>query len=211
MSAVAEPPNAAARTVMVNSPITSCRPAALAGLRPLKPQSRTLTHLLVCRLTDYALELSAHFVEVGELLVDTGEADVRDFVEAAETFHGVLTDDAAGHFGRSGARDSLFNIAGDVLDRLYREPPLFASLPHVIDEFLAIELLATAILLDDHDTEGMPLISAKSLTAVRALSSAAYRFTAVGIARIDDSGVFVTTKGTFHAGFSVTKVKGGKS
>src|SRR5258708_8040900 len=151
---------------------------------------RLLDPLLAEQLVDVALDLG----EVAELAVDRGEADICDVVEFAQLFHHQFADLTRRDLHLAGRPQLRLDLVDGCLDRRGRDVALLTSGHQPVEELLAVEVLAAAVLLDDVEGDVLdPLVRRETLVALQAFAPPPDRLTGVRIARVDNLELLVTT------------------
>jgi len=118
------------------------------------------------------LHLVAHGEDVWVGAIDAGEADVGDGVQLAQAVHHQLADHPGLDLGAAELEDLVLDIFDQRLELADGDRALLAGQADTLVELLAVEWLAPAIGLDDHQLgENDTLDSAEALQA--ALAAAA--------------------------------------
>ena len=115
----------------------------------------------------------------------------------------MLHDEAAdvlrGDFAVHRVADIALDLIDEVQDALHRDIALVTRPYDAVEDLVALEYLAAAIVLDDHERELLDdFVRREALAAGTALAAAAYRHAVIRRARVDDAAVFVFTIGTSH-------------
>src|SRR6185503_19561624 len=122
------------------------------------------------------VDLALQRLEVVEALVDAGEPDVGDLVELAELLHRERADARRRDLGRALRAELSLDLVGGLLGGVVGDRPAGQRLAESRRELLAIELLAGAVALDDHEPGGFDaLVGREPGRAGRALAPAADR------------------------------------
>src|SRR5215813_13059896 len=119
---------------MVGSPRT--RSLASLGMTSWGLASRR--HLRV-RASDQVLELVQELVDVLELAVDGGEADVGDLVELAEALHDDRPDAGGRDLALLGVVEHGLDLVDDPVELDRRDGPLLAGLRQAGAQLVAVE------------------------------------------------------------------------
>src|SRR6266566_118823 len=132
-------------------------------------------------------DLSLDLLQVHELSVDRGEADVGNLVQVAEAFHDHLADLAAGDLYAAGAAELGLDVVDDGAQALRGDVALFGGLLQTVEELLWVEVLAAPVLLGDEEGHRFDaFVCGKALPTLQALTAAANRLPHLGVARVDD-------------------------
>jgi hypothetical protein len=119
-------------------------------------------------------EFGHEFLDVFEIHIDTGEADVSDLIELFEAMHDHFADLGGGGLAPGGFVDHTFDFVDDGFEFRRRDRALFAGFEEALEDLLALEALAAAIFLDDHVGNLVDaLISGKPPRAFEAFTAAA--------------------------------------
>src|SRR5215217_5683038 len=149
------------------------------------------------------LDLAAQVFDILELAVDRGEADVGDLVEGFQLAQHALPDCAGGDFGSASGQEIGFDAGQDVVDRILTDRALGERHPELLAQLDRIEVLAAAVLLDDHQIGALdPFVGREAPTADRALPAAANAVAPAQLAAVDDPGVVRTAERAAHASAS---------
>src|SRR6478735_12200990 len=145
------------------------------------------------------VDLALQRLEVLEALVDAGEADVGDLVDAAELLHRQRADAGRRDLGDAGGTQLGFDGVGGGFGGPVRDGPAGQGFAETGNEPVAIELLAHAIALDDDEPGGFdPLIGREPHRAGGALAPASDGGGIVEIPRVDDAGLPLAALGAAH-------------
>ena len=133
-------------------------------------------------------------VDVLELAVDGGEADVGDLVHAAQLVHHLLADGLGRDLAFEGVLQVLLDLLADALELVERHRTLLAGADHTAQDLAPVEALAAAVLLDDDHRQALHrFIGGEALFARQADAAALLRR-----AGVDDLAFLVTAVGAFH-------------
>src|SRR5262249_54376772 len=125
----------------------------------------------VAALVEQDVDLALERLEVLEALVDAREPDVRDLVELAELRHRELADARRRHLGHAFRPELGLDLVGGRFGGAVRHGPPGQRLAESRGELVAIELLASAIALDDDEARRLDaLVGGEAGTACRALA-----------------------------------------
>src|SRR5215213_4115088 len=112
------------------------------------------------------LDLAPQVFDVLELAIDRGEADVGDLVEGFQLAQHALPDCAGGDFGSASGQEIGFDAGQDGVDRILTDRALGERHPELLAQLDRIEVLAAAVLLDDHQIGALdPLVGREAPTA----------------------------------------------
>src|SRR6187200_2238566 len=145
------------------------------------------------------IDLALERLEVLEALIDAGEPDVGDLVDAAELLHGQRADARRRDLGHAGGAQLGFDGVGGCFGGAVRHGPPGQGLAQTGDKSIAVELLADAVALDDDEPRGLdPLIGREPHRTRRALAPASDGCGIVEIPRVDDAGLPLAALGAAH-------------
>ena len=151
--------------------------------------------LLVEQFRDFVDERA----DVLELTVDRRKADIGDFVDVLEFFHGELADLPGGDFLFEGVLEGGLDVGDGFFDGLDRDRTFLTGAQQAVEQLDAVETLAGAVFLDDDQRDGLDdLIRGEALAALRAFTATTDAFAFVGGAGIDNFAVFTTAVRAFH-------------
>src|SRR4029079_11670520 len=200
-----------------------------AGWRPSRPRAPTGCHgptgrssALPCgrlgadvhrdrvaALSEQGVHFALESLEILEALVDAGEPDVGDLVDAAELLHGERPDPRRGHLGDAGGAELGLDRVGGRFGGAVRNGPPGQRLAQPRHEPVAIEFLARPVALDDDEPGGLdPLVRREPHGTRGALAAAADGRRIVEVARVDDAGLPLTALGAAHRSPVVSDHKG---
>src|SRR2546427_5786913 len=94
-------------------------------------------------------DLPLDLLEVHELAINRGEADVCDFVQVAQAVHHHLADLPAWDLHPAGAPQLRLDVVDDRAQPLGRDIALFGRLLEAGEELLRVEVLAATVLFGD--------------------------------------------------------------
>ena len=89
-------------------------------------------------------------VDISELSVDRSETNICDLVDVFELFHDKFTDEFTVDFLLHRIVETAFNVINDLFHLSDGNRALLTCADDTIEQFIAVESLAAAILLDDH-------------------------------------------------------------
>ena len=163
----------------------------------------------VAALGVQGVDLALERLEVLEALVDAGEPDVGDLVDAAELLHRERADPRRRHLGDAGGAQLGLDRVGGGLGRAVRHGPAGQRLAQPGDEPVAIELLARPVALDDDQPGGLdPLVGREPHRARGAFAPAPDGRRIIEVARVDDAGLPLAALGAAHRSPVVSHHKG---
>src|SRR5215203_112386 len=144
-------------------------------------------------------------VDVLEPAVHRGEAHVGDLVQLLEPLH----DEGADLLGRDlpvlALVEHRFGLIDDRLQLLQGDRPLLARLEQAAEELLAAELLARAVVLDDHVGDILDLlVGGEAPAAAQALAAAADGRAVAALPRVDHPVAVFGAKGAPHRALSAS-------
>src|SRR6266702_7803509 len=146
------------------------------------------------------LDLSLDLLQVHELPVNGGEADVCDLVQVAEAFHDHLADFAAWDLHAAGAAELGFDVVDDGAQALGGDVALFGRLLQPVEELLRVEVLAAPVLLRDEERDRLDaFVRGEALPTLQALTPASNRLPHLGVARVDDFQVVMAAVWATHS------------
>src|SRR5438445_10693580 len=91
--------------------------------------------------SDQVLQLVQELVDILELAVDGGEANVSDFIELAQAFHDARADLSGRHFALFRVVEPRLDLVDDRIEPRGRDGPLLARLGEARSQLLSIEAL----------------------------------------------------------------------
>src|SRR3954447_16249091 len=145
------------------------------------------------------VDLALEVLEVVEALVDAREPDVCDVVELAQLLHREGADQRRRDLGRALRPKLRLDLVGRPLGGIVGDRSAGQRLAQARGELLAVELLPSAIALDDDEPGGLdPFVGREPRRTGRALPAAADRRGIVEVARVDDPGLAGSAMGTAH-------------
>jgi hypothetical protein len=107
-----------------------------------------------------------------KIAVNGGKAYIRNLVRRAQTIHQVFPNFCRGDFPIRGIGNHSFHLVNQLGQATGADRAFFARSKQTVQDFLAIEFLAAAILFDDHVgyfvdsfVSGKALIALNTLTA----------------------------------------------
>ncbi len=139
-------------------------------------ESRITNHAHLRRLSlQQMVNLGADGLQISQLQIDDGIADVGDLVEVFESVDDHVTDHAGGDFFAAQFLQVGFNFADQVIDIRGRDGALGARHADALKQFVAVEFFAGARALDDQRRgEDRPFVGGEALFAVFAFTPAAH-------------------------------------
>src|SRR5262245_26669926 len=127
------------------------------------------------------------------------KADVGDLVERLQLLHHRRADFGGADLTFGALLQRRFHAVGNGLDGRRTDRPLFAGFEQTANQFLTIEPLPGAVLLDDHVRDLVDaLVARETLAAPDALAPAANDLPFFALARIDDLVAQMAAIRTFH-------------
>src|SRR4051794_10499536 len=154
---------------------------------------------VVAALREQAVDFALERLEVLEALVDAGEPDVRDLVDATELLHGQRSDAGRRHLGDpSGTKLGLDGIGG-LLRGAFRDRSARQRLTEAGHKPITIEFLPRPVTLHDDQPGGLDtLVGGEPHRTCCALAPAADRRRIVEVARVDDPRLPLTALRAAH-------------
>ncbi len=147
------------------------------------------------KIFEFGHELS----DIFEIEVNGGEANVCDFVVAAEAAHDEFTDFAGFALALGGLDNERLGLVHDLLEFADWHGAFFAGAHQAVENFLAVEAFAASIFLDDHVRDFVDaLVGGKALFALETFAAAANGVGFLALARVDYFIVFKAAKWAFH-------------
>src|SRR5260370_7568599 len=154
----------------------------------------------LCAILQQILQLAHEFLDVLEIHVHAREAHVRNFVELLQAVHDHFADFGGGQLALGGFVHDAFDFVNDAFKLGRRHRPFFAGFQQALQNFLALEAFATAILLDDHVGNFVDaLVGGEAASTFEAFAAAANGVAAAAFARINHLVVYVRTERAFHS------------
>jgi hypothetical protein len=154
---------------------------------------------------DYAIfqeifQFGHELLDVFEIHVDTGEADVSDFVEFFEAMHDHFADFSGGEFALRGFMDHAFDFVDDGFEFRRGNRAFFAGFQKSLQNFLALEALAAAILLDDHVRNFIDaFVGGEAAGTFQAFTAAADGVAGAALTRINYLVIDMRAEGALHS------------
>src|SRR3954452_7757517 len=150
-----------------------------------------------------AAHLGLELGEVGELPVDGGEEDARDWIEVRESAQRKLADVLRLDLRSSRRANLRGDGVGEVLELRLGDRPLVGRARETAQQLLAIERLPRAVALDDGDRRRLgALVRREAHAAVLALAPAADRVARLGEPGVDHAGRGGLAGGAPHGPYS---------
>src|SRR4029077_16345565 len=147
----------------------------------------------------HLLDLALDLLEVHELPIHRGEADVGDLVQVAQALHDHLPDLSGRNLHPAGPPQLRLDVVHDRPQALRRDVALFGRLLQAGEKLLRVEVLASPVLLDDEERDGLnPLVRGEALTALQAFTPSANRLPDLRVSRVDHLQVVVTAVRATH-------------
>jgi hypothetical protein len=152
-------------------------------------------------LTVLSAQLCDLGFEVGEAVessIDTGEPEVRHFVELAERAKNRQPDPVAWYFSAASSSDAVFDLLTQASQVGFIDGATLACFAHARNHFVAAERLGGAGALEHR--QGDLLDSGEPSITLGTLTTPANRGAILSDAAIDNPAVSVPTKRTMHPG-----------
>jgi len=150
--------------------------------------------------------------EIGKVLeipVDAGEPDVGYGIDLLERIHDQFAQGPAGHFPVCQFHELGLDIPSGLLQPAQGDRPLLAGGHDAPKQFLPVEGLPAAVLLDDEDGDFLqPLVAGEAATALETLPPPADGIALPGFAGIHHLVLDVATEWAAH-GSRVTQTRRG--
>ena len=145
------------------------------------------------------LQFIHELLDILELSIDRGEADIGYPIQPVEFLHHSLPDFGTLHLSIPFFLKIKLDAVDNLLNHVDADRPLFAGLFQAIEDFDAIESLSSSILFD-HQWKGIlgPLACGKSLLTTETLPPPPNGLLILPEAGIDDFTLRVTAKRAFH-------------
>ena len=151
-------------------------------------------------------QLPHEAVDVLELTVHRGEADVADLVQGLEPLHDHLADVIGADLPLHGVHDGLLDLIGDALELRDGHGAVDAGVLQTGQDLLLVEVLAGAVLLHHHHGQALHhLIGGEPPLTAQTFPPTADGEIIVRVAGIHHLAFLVTAEGTFH-GYQLLKV-----
>ena len=148
-------------------------------------------------------ELLDEVVDVLELAVDRGKADVRHLVELPQLVHHEPADFRGRDLALGPVLQRRLDAVSHRLDRGEAHRTLLAGLEQPRHQLLPLEALAAAVLLHHHVRDLIdPLVAGEPPAAVEALAAAADDLALLALARVDDLIAEMSAERALHRGAS---------
>jgi hypothetical protein len=133
-------------------------------------------------------EFSFEFVDVFEVAVNAGEADIGDGVEILEVFHEELADFGGGSLSFGGVHEEGFGFIDEVFEFCGGDGSFFAGAEESVEDFAAFEFFAAAIFFDDHVGDFVDaLVGGEAFVASLTLAASADGVSFFAFARVNDA------------------------
>ena len=138
-------------------------------------------------------------IDILELAVDRGEADIGNLVERLEPLHDHLADLARRAFALEPVLQLLLDLVGNVLEIAESDGALFARLEHTVDKLVLVERLAAAVALDNNERQALHnLIRCEPALAGKAFPSPPNGRAFVRRTGVDDLAFRIAAKRASH-------------
>src|SRR5258708_6807952 len=145
------------------------------------------------------LQFRAELVDVLEIAVDGGKADIGDLVDQLQAFHDALADFRCGAFALRRIHHVLLHFVHNLFHPAHGDGALLAGAQYSGQDLLALKLFPASVFLHHHVGDFVDaLVGGEALLAFQAFAAAANRFAFLAFARIDHLVVFEPAKRTFH-------------
>src|ERR1700693_770703 len=144
-------------------------------------------------------QLVHEFFHIFKIQIYRSEADVGDFVVAAQAIHDEFAEFAGLALAFLRIDDKGFGLVHNLLELADWHRPFLTCTQQAVQNFLAVEFLAASVLLDHHVRNFIDaLVGGEALGALQALAAAADRLRLFAFARVDYLVIGEAAKGTFH-------------
>lgn len=151
------------------------------------------------RLFEEPLQLFHELTDIPELPIDGCKAHISYLIELMQLMHRELTDLSGGHFPVVFALEVTLDIVDELFNALYAEGPLLAGHHDALNELLALERLAPAVLLYDHEGHALDiLIRRESPLALQALAPPPDARSVLRSARVDNAVIPISAVWASH-------------
>src|SRR5882762_1152367 len=155
--------------------------------------------LLFNAILQQIFQLAHELLHVLEVHVHRRESHVRDFIQFFQPVHNHFADFRGGQLAFCGLLHHAFDFIDDRFEFRRRDRTFFASLQESLQDFLPLETLAPAVLLDDHVRNFVDaLVGSEPAAAFQALASPANGVSDAAFPRINHLVVNVRAKRTLH-------------
>ena len=148
---------------------------------------------------EQAFELDLELVDVFEVAVDAGEADVGDGVDVFEAVHDELANGRRRALALGRVDDEGFDGVDDLLHLGDGDFAFLAGVEQAGEDLLAIEVFAAAVFLDDHIGDFVEaLVGGEAFVAALALAATADGVGFLALAAVNHLVFGEAALGTFH-------------
>ena len=145
------------------------------------------------------VELFHKCIDIFELTVNRGEADISYLVDVLELVHSQLAYSHGGDLSVERALQLSLDVVHHLLYLFDRHRTLLARAEDTGSELVAVKDLTALVALDYNYRNGLDdLMGRKALAALETLSAAADALALIGGTRINDLALFISTVGTLH-------------
>lgn len=170
---------------------------------PLDPsllEQALLARRFIAREAPNLLHFVDEFVNVLEVMVDAGEANIGDLILLPEFPHHALADELTLDLAIKILKHLFLDLFDQGLYRAGRYRPLVARSLEPLDNFVTLERLSRTVLLDDLKPDAFldPLPCREPTIASQTLPPPADRLTALAGARVDNLVLVLFAKRALH-------------
>ncbi len=145
-------------------------------------------------------ELVHKFLDIFELAVDRGKADISHPVQTVELLHHALPNLRTLYLPLSSFLEMELDAIHDLFNHVDADGPLLTCSLQAIEDFEAVEWLSSRVFLDDQWERILcPFACRKSFTATETFPSAPNGLFILSQTGIDDFALGMATKGAFHS------------
>src|SRR6266436_32541 len=153
-------------------------------------------------------QLAHEFLNVLEIHVHARESNIGDFVEFFQALHNHFADFRSCQLALGGFVHHAFDFVDDAFELGRGHRPFLAGFQQTLQNFLALEAFAAAVLLDDHVRNFVDtLVGGEAASAFQTFAAAANGVAAAAFARINHLVVDVRTERAFHSVDSPGRVR----
>lgn len=150
-------------------------------------------------LTGQAFDFLTEFVEILEAAIHGSEADVGNFIELLQLGHHQLADHQGFDFPLAGGAQLMLDVGNGRFQALDADRAFFQRTLHAGTQFVLVEGLAAAVLLDQPWHHQLGRFEGGEALATGQAFAATTDLIALGNqARVDDFGVMCNAEGTMH-------------
>ena len=155
-----------------------------------------LDHAVFQEIFEFGHEL----LDVFEIHVDAGEADVGDLIEFFEAMHDHFTDFGGSEFALSGFVDHTFDFVDDGFEFGRGDGALFAGFQKSLQNFLALEAFAPAVFLDNHVRDFIDaFVGGEAAGTFQAFTATADGVAGAALTRVNYLVIDVRAEGALHS------------